>query len=289
MEITLLLQGGLNGVMLGLNYGLIALGLSLIFGIMGIVNFAHGEMYMLGGYVAYYLVGRFRINFLATMIAGVAIVGLLGALIEKILFRPLTTRPKEALTSLIAAVGLAWVLQMLAVICFGELDRNVPSAFKGIIHMGGVVITKERLAAIIIALVLVSVLTLFLMKTRIGMAIRAVAQDKEAAALQGIQVSRINSLAFGIGCALAGAAGVLMAPIFCVSPFLGGEVILKAFLVVILGGMGSIPGAMLGGLVLGFIESFGSLFFTVPTVNAITFVLIIIILIVRPQGLLGHE
>lgn len=136
MEITLLLQGGLNGVMLGLNYGLIALGLSLIFGIMGIVNFAHGEMYMLGGYVAYYLVGRFRFNFLTTMIAGVVIVGLLGALIEKTLFRPLTTRPKEALTSLIAAVGLAWVLQMLAVICFGELDRNVPSAFKGIIHMG---------------------------------------------------------------------------------------------------------------------------------------------------------
>lgn len=289
MEITLLLQGGLNGVMLGLNYGLIALGLSLIFGIMGIVNFAHGEMYMLGGYVAYYLVGRFRFNFFMTMVAGVVLVGLLGALIEKTLFRPLTTRPREALTSLIAAVGLAWVLQMLAVICFGELDRNVPSSFKGIIHMGGVVITKERLAAIVIALVLVSVLTLFLMKTRIGMAIRAVAQDKEAAALQGIQVSRISSLSFGIGCALAGAAGVLMAPIFCVSPFLGGEVILKAFLVVILGGMGSIPGAMLGGLVLGFIESFGSLFFTVPIVNAITFVLIIMILIVRPQGLLGHE
>jgi len=289
MEITLLLQGGLNGVMLGLNYGLIALGLSLIFGIMGIVNFAHGEMYMLGGYVAYYLVGRFGFNFFTTIIAGVVIVGLLGALIEKTIFRPLTTRPKEAMTSLIAAVGLAWVLQMLAVICFGELDRNVPSAFKGIIHMGGVVITKERLATIIIALVLVLMLNLFLLRTRMGMAIRAVAQDKEAAALQGIQVSRISALSFGIGCALAGAAGVLMAPIFCVSPFLGGEVILKAFLVVILGGMGSIPGAMLGGLVLGFIESFGSLFFTVPTVSAITFVLIIIILIVRPQGLLGHE
>jgi branched-chain amino acid transport system permease protein len=288
MEITLLLQGGLNGVMLGLNYGLIALGLSLIFGIMGIVNFAHGEMYMLGGYVAYYLVGRFGFNFFTTIIAGVVIVGLLGTLIEKTIFRPLTTRPREAMTSLIAAVGLAWVLQMLAVICFGELDRNVPSAFKGIIHMGGVVITKERLATIIIALVLMLMLNLFLLRTRMGMAIRAVAQDKEAAALQGIQVSRISALSFGIGCALAGAAGVLMAPIFCVSPFLGGEVILKAFLVVILGGMGNIPGAMLGGLVLGFIESFGSLFFTVPTVSAITFVLIIIILIVRPQGLLGH-
>jgi len=289
MEITLLFQGGLNGVMLGLNYALIALGLSLIFGIMGIVNFAHGEMYMLGGYVSYFLIGRFGFDFFTSIIAAIVIIGLLGMLFEKSIFRPLTTRPREALTSLIAAVGLAWVLQMLAVICFGDLDRNVPSTFKGIINMGGVVITKERLVTIIIGIVLVLLLNLFLLRTRMGNAIRAVAQDKEAAALQGVQVSRISALSFGIGCALAGAAGALMAPIFSVSPFLGGEVILKAFLVVILGGMGSIPGAMLGGLVLGFIESFGSLFFAVPTVSAITFVLIIVILIIRPQGLLGHE
>jgi branched-chain amino acid transport system permease protein len=289
MEITLLFQGGLNGIMLGLNYVLIALGLSLIFGIMGIVNFAHGEMYMLGGYVSYFLIGRFGFDFFTTIIAAIIIIGLLGMLFEKSIFRPLTMRPKEALTSMIAAVGLAWVLQMLAVICFGDLDRNVPSTFKGIINMGGVVITKERLVTIIIGIVLVLLLNLFLLRTRMGNAIRAVAQDKEAAALQGVQVSRISALSFGIGCALAGAAGALMAPIFSVSPFLGGEVILKAFLVVILGGMGSIPGAMLGGLVLGFIESFGSLFFTVPTVSAITFVLIIVILIIRPQGLLGHE
>jgi branched-chain amino acid transport system permease protein len=289
MEISLLLQGGLNGVMLGLNYALIALGLSLIFGIMGIVNFAHGEMYMLGGYVAYYLVGRFGLNFFVTIVAAVIMVGLLGVFLEKVLFRPLTMRPKEALTSLIAAVGLAWVLQMLAVICFGDLDRNVPSAFKGIIRMGGVVITKERLATIIIGIALIVLLNLFLLRTRMGRAIRAVAQDKEAAALQGVQVGRVSSLSFGVGCALASAAGALMAPIFSINPFLGGEVILKAFLVVILGGMGSIPGAMLGGLVLGFTESFGSLFFTVPTVSVITFILIIIILIVRPQGLLGHD
>jgi len=289
MEITLLFQGGLNGIMLGLNYALIALGLSLIFGIMGIVNFAHGEMYMLGGYVSYFLIGRFGFDFFTTIIAAIIIIGLLGMLFEKSIFRPLTMRPKEALTSMIAAVGLAWVLQMLAVICFGDLDRNVPSTFKGIINMGGVVITKERLVTIIIGIVLVLLLNLFLLRTRMGNAIRAVAQDKEAAALQGVQVSRISALSFGIGCALAGSAGALMAPIFSVSPFLGGEVILKAFLVVILGGMGSIPGAMLGGLVLGFIESFGSLFFTVPTVSAITFVLIIVILIIRPQGLLGHE
>ncbi len=289
MEIMLLFQGGLNGIMLGLNYALIALGLSLIFGIMGIVNFAHGEMYMLGGYVAYFLIGRFGLDFFSTIIAAVVIIGLFGMLLEKFIFRPLTMRPKEALTSMIAAVGLAWVIQMGAVICFGDLDRNVPSTFKGIINIGGVIITKERLATIIIGIILVLLLNIFLLRTRIGSAIRAVAQDKEAAALQGIQVSRISSLSFGIGSALAGSAGALMAPIFSVSPFLGGEVILKAFLVVILGGMGSIPGALLGGLVLGFIESIGCLFFSVPSVSAITFSLIIILLIIKPQGLLGRD
>ena len=288
MEMTLLMQGGLNGIMLGLNYALIALGLSLIFGIMGIVNFAHGEMYMLGGYVAYFMVGQLGFNFFLTLIAVIIVIGSLGLLLEKLLFRPLMARPKEALTSMIAAVGLAWVLQMLAVIFFGELDRNVPSTFHGIINLGGVVITKERLATILMGVCFIIVLNLFLIKTKTGKAIRAIAQDKEAAALQGVQVGRISALSFGIGCAIAGTAGALMAPIFSINPFLGGEVILKAFLVVILGGMGSIPGAMLGGLVLGFIESLGSLFFTVPTVSVITFVLIIILLIAKPQGLLGH-
>jgi branched-chain amino acid transport system permease protein len=289
MEWYLLAQGGLNGIMLGLNYALIALGLTLIFGIMGIVNFSHGEMYMLGGYVAYYLFGQFGLNFFATLVAAVVIVGSLGALLEKFIFRPLTTRPRIELTSMIAAVGLAWVFQMLAVIAFGELDRKVPSAFKGIINMGGVVITNERLAAILIGVLMIVILNLFLLRTKTGRAIRAVAQDKQAAALQGVGVTRISALAFGIGCGLAAASGALVAPIFVINPSLGSEVILKAFLVVILGGMGSIPGAMLGGLVLGFIESYGCLFFSVPTVMVVTFILIIIILIVRPQGLLGHE
>jgi branched-chain amino acid transport system permease protein len=155
--------------------------------------------------------------------------------------------------------------------------------------MGGVVITVERLAAIVIGVLLIVSLNLFLLRTKMGRAIRAVAQDKEAAALQGVGVSRISALTFGIGCGLAATAGALVAPIFVVNPSLGNEVILKAFLVVILGGMGNIPGALLGGLVLGFIEGFGCLFFSVPTVMVLTFVLIIVILIVRPQGLLGHE
>ncbi len=288
MEWSLLAQGGLNGIMLGINYALIALGLTLIFGILGIVNFTHGEMYMLGGYVAYYFFGYFGLNFLATLVVAAVVVGILGVILEKFIFRPLTTRPKIELTSLIAAVGLAWVFQMLAVIVFGDLDKHVPSAFKGILRMGGVVITVERLITILLGIALVVLLNLFLLKSKTGMAIRAVAQDKQAAALQGVSVDRISAVAFGIGCGLAATAGALVAPIFGVNPSMGSEVILKAFLVVILGGMGSIPGAMLGGLVLGFVESFGCLFFTVPTVMVLTFIIIIFILIVRPQGLLGH-
>ena len=288
MEWSLLAQGGLNGVMLGINYALIALGLTLIFGILGIVNFTHGEMYMLGGYVAYYFFGQFGFNFFATLLLSAVLIGILGIILEKLIFRPLTTKPKLELTSLIAAVGLAWVFQMIAVIAFGDLDKHVPSAFKGIIRVSGVVITVERLSTILIGVALMALLNLFLIKTKTGMSIRAVAQDKQAAALQGVSVDRVTALTFGIGCGLAAASGALMAPIFGVSPNMGSEVILKAFLVVILGGMGSIPGAMLGGLLLGFVESFGCLFFGVPTVMVMTFSIIILILILKPQGLLGH-
>jgi branched-chain amino acid transport system permease protein len=289
MDAVLLAQGALNGVMLGLSYALVALGLSLIFGIMRIVNFAHGEMFMLGGYVAFYLFGTFGINYFVTLALAVGIVGFIGVILEKFIFRPLTRRPEVAMTSLIAAVGLAWVFQMLAVICFGELDKDIPTAFKGIIRLGGVVLTWERFVAIMLGVALVVLLNLFLIKTKFGKAIRAVAEDKEAAALQGIQVNRISALSFGIGSGLAAAAGVIITSIFVVNPSIGGDVILKAFLVVILGGMGSTSGAMLGGLLLGFIESYGGLFFSVPVVSVITFALIIMILIVRPQGLLGRE
>lgn len=288
MEISLFLQGIINGVMLGLFYALIAVGLSLIFGILGVVNFAHGEMYMIGGFIAYFVVGKFGGNFFVSILASLFIVGLIGVALEKMIFRPLTARPQMELTSLIAAVGLAWILQMLAVIIFGELDKNVPSSFKGIIKLWGTVFTLERMSVIIIGFLSILMLNLFLLRTKIGKAIRAVAQNKEGAALQGIQVNRITALAFGIGCGLAGVAGVLMAPIFGINPFVGNEVILKAFLVVILGGMGSISGALVGGLVLGFIESFCYLFFQVHTVSVITFVIILLILIFRPQGILGR-
>ncbi len=288
MESYLLMQGLFNGLMLGMFYALIALGLSLIFGIMGIVNFAHGEMYMMGGYIAYYFTGQLGMNFFVALVAAILFVGFIGIILEKGIFRHLAKRPRMEVTSLIAALGLAWIFQILTVIFFGELDKNVPSAFTGIIRIAGVTFTSQRIAAISIGAVLILLLNLFLLRTKTGMAIRAVSQEEEGAVLQGVQANRINALSFGIGCSLAGAAGVLMSPIFGINPFSGHGVILKAFLVVILGGMGSIPGALLGGLILGIIESFGNLFFRMPVVSVLTFVIILAILIFKPEGLMGR-
>jgi len=279
------MQGITNGIMLGIFYALIALGLSLIFGIMGIINFSHGQMYMLGGFVAYYFFSQLHLNYFVTIITAMIMVGLLGGVFERIIFRPLID---QELNAFIASLGMAWVLEMLAAIFFGPLDKNVTPPFKGVVHVIGVVFTTQRLLTVLIGLVLVMGLYLFLMQTKTGKAIRAVAQNKEAATLQGINADRISTLSFAIGCALAGAAGVLMTPTFVINPFIGSEIILKCFVVIILGGMGSIIGPLVGGLFLGFVESFGCLFVTVPSVTLITFVIIILILLLRPQGLLGH-
>lgn len=285
MELSLFLQGIVNGVMLGVFYALIALGLSLIFGIMGIINFSHGQMYMIGGFAAYYIFSQLHINYFATLIIAMILVGLLGGVIERIIFRRLEG---EELNAFIASLGLAWVLEMLAAIISGPLDKSVVSPFSGVVKVIGVVFTTQRLLTVLVGVGLVVGLYLFLTKTRTGKAIRAVAQNREAATLQGINAERIGTLSFAIGCALAGAAGVLMTPAFVINPFIGSEIILKCFVVIILGGMGSIMGALAGGLILGFVESFGCLFLTVPSVTLITFVIVILILLLRPQGLLGH-
>ena len=285
MELSLFLQGIVNGVMLGVFYALIALGLSLIFGIMGIINFSHGQMYMLGGFAVYYLFSQLHLNYFAALILTMVLVGFIGAVFERIIFRPLG---KEELNAFIASLGLAWILEMLAAIIFGPLDKNVPNPFKGVIHVIGVVFTIQRLLTVLIGVGLVVSLYLFLMKSKTGKAIRAVAQNREVATLQGIDAGRVSTLSFAIGCALAGAAGVLMTPAFVINPFIGSEIILKCFVVIILGGMGSIMCALAGLLILGFIEGFGCLLFTIPVVTLITFIFIILILLFRPQGLLGH-
>ena len=285
VEAQLLVQALVNGVMLGMVYILVALGLTLVFSIMEVINFAHGEFYMLGGFTAYYLFAQLGINYLVTLAAAAVLVGLLGFLLEKVIFRPFRG---NLLGAFIVSLGLVWILQSGALVAFGTLEKSVPSPFRGTLKILGVYFSLERLAVTLIGITLVMALYVFIRFSKQGRAIRAVAQDSDAAALQGINVNRISSQAFALGSALAAAAGALIGPIFFVSPFMGGLPILKAFIIIILGGMGSIPGALLGGLILGIAEGVGSIFLSVPGVNLLGFVIVIAVLLLRPRGLLGH-
>jgi branched-chain amino acid transport system permease protein len=284
MPIELLIQALLNGFGLAVVYILVALGLTLIFSILEVINFAHGEFYMLGGFAAYYLSAVGGLNYVATLVLAMLLVGLAGVVAERLVFRHLRGK---TLNAFIVSLGLLWVLQATAQLSFGVLDKSVPSAVSGIVRLGGVIVSRERMFVILTAVALIVGLYLFLKFTRTGQAMRAVAQDAEAAALQGVNIERTSALGFGIGCALAGAAGALLAPIFAVSPTMGALPVVKAFIIIIVGGMGSLPGAVLGGLLLGAVEGVGTLFMSSAAVNILGFLMVIAILLLRPRGLLG--
>ena len=284
MSIELLTQATLNGFGLAVVYILVALGLTLIFSILDIINFAHGEFYMLGGFVTYYGFAVFGVNYFLTLVLAVVVVGLAGVLAERIVFRHLRGK---TLNAFIVSLGLLWVLQASTQLSFGVLDKSVPSAVSGIVRVFGLVISRERLVVIVTASALMAALYLFLRFTRTGQAMRAVAQDADAAALQGINIEVVSALGFGVGCALAGAAGALLAPVFAVSPTMGALPVVKAFIIIIVGGMGSLPGAVLGGLLLGAVEGISTLFMSSAAVNMLGFLVVIAVLLVRPRGLFG--
>ncbi len=284
MSIDLLVQALLNGFGLAMVYVLVALGLTLIFSILEIINFAHGEFYMLGGYVTFYVYGVFGLSYFATLAVAILTVGVAGMVAERLIFRDLRGK---ALNAFIVSLGLLWVMQAAAQLGFGVLDKPVPSAFSGIARLLGIVVSVERLVVTACAIVLIVALYLFLRFSRPGRAMRAVAQDADAAALQGVNIEAVSALGFGVGCALAGGAGGLLAPVFAVSPAMGALPVVKAFIIIIIGGMGSLPGAVLGGLLLGGVEGLGSLFMGSAAVNILGFLMVIVVLLVRPRGLVG--
>jgi branched-chain amino acid transport system permease protein len=284
MSIDLLVQALLNGFGLAMVYVLVALGLTLIFSILEIINFAHGEFYMLGGYVTYYVYAVFGLNYFLTLGLAILTVGLAGVVAERLIFHDLRGK---ALNAFIVSLGLLWVMQAGAQLGFGVLDKPVPSAFSGIVRVFGLVISFERFVVTLSAIGLIVALYLFLRLSRPGRAMRAVAQDADAAALQGVNIEAVSALGFGVGCALAGGAGGLLAPVFAVSPAMGALPVVKAFIIIIVGGMGSLPGAVLGGLLLGGVEGLGALFMGSAAVNVLGFVMVIVVLLVRPRGLVG--
>jgi len=267
-------------------YILVALGLTLVFGVMHILNFAHGEMYMFGSFIVFYMYGESGVNYFLALLIAMVLVGLLAIVMERIFYRRVRDK---LMPGVMVAIGLSIAIQEFSRIGFGTGDRFMPTVFHGSIKLLGTTLTMERLAVIIAGAILLLALYLFVTRTRMGKAMRAVEQDSTAAFLQGISLNKTAAVCMFIGGALAAAAGGLLGPVFYVYPYMGSPMILKAFIIIILGGIGSMPGAVLGGLVLGFTESISTVFLGAKASLLIGFAMLIIILLFRPKGLLGYE
>jgi branched-chain amino acid transport system permease protein len=297
MDLSLLLDPAIlselvfQGLVRGAMYALMGVGLALIFGILGIVNFAHGELFMLGAYAMFYCVAVLKLPFAVGVLAAAVLLFLVGVLIERGLIEPLRRRAgRDWLTdSFVLTIGLMVILQNAALLAFGSTRRGVATLVPGSIQVGPAIVTYERLVILLAATLLVAALGAFVKFTPLGKAIRATAQHPEAAQTLGIDTPRIYTLSFGIGSALAGAAGALLISIFPAFPTVGYQPSLKAFAVVILGGLGNVTGAIAGGVLLGIIEAYAIFFLSAGWQNVITPLIIVLVLIVRPQGLFTRQ
>lgn len=266
---------------------LIAVGLVLIFGVMGVINFAHGELYMAGAYTVVALYADGGLPFFVAVAIGLLFVGFLGLIMEWGLFRPLRDNP---LAGLIASIGFLLILQTVATLGFGVHMEHVPPSTQGkIVFTDGAVLTYQRLYVILAAVVLLSALWLFLRRSKFGWALRACAQDREAAVLQGMSINHTARLAMFIGAGLAGVAGALTAPLVSPTPFMGHPVIITAFIIIIVGGIGSLEGAVLAAILYAFVNTFVTTVYDGTLANIVGLLLMLIVLIVKPTGLFGAK
>jgi len=267
-------------------YALMAVGLTMIFGILNVVNFAHGELYMLGAYATLLLVTVVKLPVAVAIIGAVAISAVFGLLIERAIFRPIRLAPP--LNAIIASMGLSYLLSDSARIAFTPVPQMMPAAISGVLNVGGVLVSYQRILVLVVAMVLIAALTLFVRYSWIGIAMRCVAQDMVAARLMGISLNRVAATTMAISAGLAAAAGGLIGPLFVVEPNMGVSLLLKAFAVVILGGVGNVAGAIAAGLLLGVTESLAAGFIATGLKDLVAFVILILVLVVRPTGLLGR-
>jgi branched-chain amino acid transport system permease protein len=265
---------------------MVALGLTIVFSIMRIVQFAHGEIYMLGAYCTYFITVEMGFNVFAALALSALAMGILGIALERFLFRRFRGQVEGGM---IVAIGLILLLQTGAAVGFGTQDKWVPTMIPGVLVIAGIRIAWQRALAVLIGIALVLALFFFIRKTKMGQAMVAISQDLEAATLQGIDVNTISMISMAIGCALAAVAGGLMGAMFQVQPVMGGFAMEKGIAVIILGGLGSIWGAVAGGLILGLIDGLVPLWANATIASIVGFALIVILLIIRPQGLLGHD
>jgi len=283
--LELVLQTLVNAIYAASYLSLVAVGLVLIFGVMGVVNFAHGELYMAGAYAVFFFYVQQELDFFLAVALGLVFVGLLGLLMERALFRPLRGNP---LGGLIASIGFLLVLQAAATLTFGVKKRPVTAPTQEVLTlMEGVVLPWPRVYVVLVTVLLLAALWVFLKRSRFGWALRACAQDPEAAALQGISMNQTARLAMFIGAALAGVAGALTAPLVEPEPLMGHSVIVAAFIIIIVGGVGSLSGAILAAVLYALVKTFVTTYGDGVLADIVGLLLMLVVLVVKPTGLFG--
>lgn len=283
------IQHLVNGIITGGIYALIAVGLTTVFGLMDIVNFAHGEFYMLGAMFTFLIMQTLGINYFLALTASVALVIIIGFIIEKLLLKRLRIKKSNLLvTGAVVTIGVSIFIQNTGLLIFGSIPKSIPSPFSiEPLKLGPILLGRMHVFAAIATLAVILSAHFFIQRTKMGMAMRATFQDKDVAALVGIPIDRVYSFTFMLGAALAAMAGALLGPIYIVYPNVGESVVLKAFVIVILGGMGNFLGAIFAALILGVVENLEAAYFLVEYRDMVGFVMVLLILLFRPSGLFG--
>lgn len=279
----------INGVSLGSIYALIALGYTMIYGIMKLINFAHGDIYMLGAYFGYWAITRLNLSFLPAIILAMLGAAIVGIIVERLAYRPMRNAPRIAI--LITAIGVSFLLEYGMILFVSPQPKTFPPVFEATVyHMGPLVVNSQQIIILVVSLLLMGLLTYIVNNTTAGKAMRAVSFDADAARLMGINIDCTIALTFAIGSALAAAGGVLVGVYYnSIDPLMGMVPGIKAFVAAVLGGIGIIPGAMIGGIILGIVEAMVSGFISSTFRDAAAFGILIIILLYKPSGLLGKN
>jgi len=284
---TEILQQALNGLAIGAVYTLIALGLTVVFGILGIAHFAHGSVAMFGGYLTFVFTERLGLPFFAAMGLAMLAGAILGLLIERLAYRPVQNAPH--INAFIIALGLTMMIEGLNLLIFGADQVVIQTPYRGVFDVAGIAIAQLRVLVILTACVLIGIIALLISRTKTGKSIRAVAQNRQAAVLMGVNVSMVSLVVFAISSALGVSAGALIGALLAIAPGVGEGLAVKGFAVLILGGLGSIPGAIVGGLILGVSEAMAAGFISSAYKDVIAFLVMIVVLLFRPEGLMGKR
>src|SRR5205085_9199967 len=287
--LTVILQQGINGIVVGSLYVLVALGLTLIYGVLVQINFAHADIVTLGAFAAYFFLRLFGGSYLAAIAFALVVGAAAGWLVNTAIFAPLRTRGSELLP-LIATIGVSVLLENAMLAWFGPIPYAFDTPYSNdVIRLGGVFITMQNVLIIAVSTATIGLLYAFMKFTFLGKALRAVSQDRETAGLMGINPNQLVMLTFVIASALAGVAGAMLGPVLVLTPFAGTSVIVKAFAIVIIGGFGNVEGTILAGLIVGLIESYTTQFLDPGLIDIVVFALLLLMLAIRPTGLISER